>query len=180
MDSSVKHNKTKRDDSKVKINKQTQHIKPPSKSRETTIQVETDVGSFPNVIESAGEKEKEFILVKNKKSRRSDRTIVGSGKAEEMSIKGVPKYGYLHVCKLDPTLKSEMIIKHLNKKGFTGILCEKLESKRPGEYSSFKITVPADKFEALKSPDLWPEGSRLNHFLFRLNRGKIPNTIQNA
>ncbi|XP_044747663.1 uncharacterized protein LOC123308918 [Coccinella septempunctata] len=118
--------------------------------------------------------EDNFIPVRNKRTKRVDKTIVGSGKAEEMSIRGIPKYGYLHVCKLDPSLKPDLIVKHLNTNGFVGVICEKLESKRPKEYLSFKITVPAEDFEAVKNPDLWPTGSRINHFLFRLNRMKTP------
>lgn len=113
-----------------------------------------------------------FTMVKNRKSRRMDRSIVGSGMADDMLIKGVPKYGYLHVCKLDPTLKSEKLARYLDNKGFTGVICEKLESKRPKEYSSFKLTVPAQQFENIKNPNLWPEGSRISHFLFRLNKSK--------
>ncbi|XP_044753948.1 uncharacterized protein LOC123313237 [Coccinella septempunctata] len=74
-----------------------------------------------------------------------------------MSIKGAIKYGYLHVCKLDPSLKPEALVEHLNTNGFNNIICEKLESKRPEEYSSFKLTVPAQNFEEIKNPALWPE-----------------------
>lgn len=159
--------------SKVEKIKKPQQDQLPSNSK--LAETKDSTNSCPSTSESQKIKEDEFITVRNKKPRRIDRSIVGSGKPDGMSIKGALKYGYLHVCKLEPSLQPEILVKHLNTKGFNDIICEKLESKRPKEYSSFKITVPAQNFEDLKKPELWPEGSRINHFLFRLNRSKTLN-----
>ncbi|KAL3277928.1 hypothetical protein HHI36_013269 [Cryptolaemus montrouzieri] len=55
------------------------------------------------------------------------------------SITGMKILNHMHVCKLDPNLKEDQIIEHLRENGFQDVRCIKMESKRPEEYSSFRI-----------------------------------------
>lgn len=52
--------------------------------------------------------------------------------------------------------------------------CMKIISNRPEEYSFFKhLTFLESKYEALKNPEIWPEGVRINNFLFRQIKSKM-------
>lgn len=107
-----------------------------------------------------------------KKSKKLDKSILGSGKGAKISIEAAPKFKYIHVCNLHPSLGEEILTQHLVANGFSEVNCKKLDSRRPDEYSSFKVGVPSGEFEALKHPDIWPEGSRINNFLLHLSRRK--------
>lgn len=118
-------------------------------------------------------KEDPFTIVKNKrKSKRSDKSIIGSGKGSKISIESAPLFHYFHICRLHPNLGEEDLMKHLSVNGFSDVKCSKLNSRRPEEYSSFKIGVPISKSKDFKNPDVWPEGVRINDFLYRLSMKK--------
>lgn len=83
-------------------------------------------------------------------------------------MRAVKQYSHVHVSNLDPNVTEEDILSHLEKNNFTGVKCTKMNSNRPTEYSSFKLSVYSEDFDKIKQPTLWPEGSRINNFLFRL------------
>ncbi|KAK9872182.1 hypothetical protein WA026_016236 [Henosepilachna vigintioctopunctata] len=107
------------------------------------------------------------------KRTRKNMSINGTGQGNKVTIKGVMAYSHLHICKLDPNLTEEEIIQYLRDNDFTDIRCVKLVSRRPEEYSSFKISAPREVVESLKNPDIWPVGSRINPFLYHLDRKKV-------
>lgn len=126
-----------------------------------------------NSIENPSPAEETFIQVeKKRKHKKADRSIIGSGKGPKIGIEAAPRFSFVHVCRLHPTLGEDILVEHLKANGFSDVTCLKLESRRPEEYSSFKVGVPTRDFEALKNPEIWPEGSKINNFLLHLSQRK--------
>ncbi|KAK9754986.1 hypothetical protein QE152_g786 [Popillia japonica] len=76
--------------------------------------------------------------------------------------------------KLDKDTSVNDIQGYLKSKNFKDIICEKLASKHPDEYASFKISVPITILEEIKSPNLWPVGTCIDRFLLNLGQKKRP------
>lgn len=51
--------------------------------------------------------------------------------------------------------------------------CEKLQSKHPDKYSSFKTTIDAKNIARAKERDAWPNGAYVSKF-FRRSMGERP------
>lgn len=98
------------------------------------------------------------------------KTVLGTGKINE--IKAITLYSHAHISNLDPELTADKILQYLNKNDLKEVKCIKLKSNRPDEYSSFKISVPSSEFTKVKDPTLWPEGTRINNFLFHLMKNQ--------
>ncbi|KAK9731398.1 hypothetical protein QE152_g13717 [Popillia japonica] len=133
----------------------------------------------------------EFMLVARKRMRRNF-TVFGTG--NDCLIKGVTPYKHYHVCGLGPDTTSDEIMAHLSQKNFTKINCEKMNAKRPTDYSSFKISVPLKNFTKINcekmnakrptdyssfkisvpldqstdfiNPLIWPTGVKINKYYF--------------
>lgn len=136
------------------------------KPNELSLSVPTSINTNSQV---QSDTDSGFTSVENKrKSKRSMKGIIGTSQNVNLTISSAPKWGYLHVSNLDPSLGEDVLMKHLEANGIENSKCIKLKSNRPNEYSSFKITVPDSHFIAAKNPDLWPRGVRVNNFLFRL------------
>ncbi|CAG9816525.1 unnamed protein product [Phaedon cochleariae] len=80
-------------------------------------------------------KEEEWKTVHTRKKPRRN-SIVGNNTDDK--IKGVPKYVFLHVCRVDP-VTTQQDLKDQLKKHFPEVTCELLTSKQPTIYSSFKV-----------------------------------------
>lgn len=106
-----------------------------------------------------------------KKGRSSNVPIVGNLNSSDVKIRAVPRTTSLHVYRLHPETSVDDVLSHLESK-FPGVLCEKLNSKFPELYSSFKITVRSDLAEEIMSPSTWPDGTCVNKFF--LQRPKKP------
>lgn len=104
-----------------------------------------------------------------KKSNRKSTIICGSNNTETV-IKGVVKYAHLHVFRLAPTVTEDNLKDYLTSKGIDKLKCEKLISKHPDDYSSFKVSVPMDMLERVKQPTMWPENVCVNRFFHHLTR----------
>lgn len=100
------------------------------------------------------------------KRKRKIRKYGILGKTEE--FKAITSLSHIHVSNLDPKLNPEKIIKYLTDHSFKEVKCTRLRSNRPEEYSSFEISVMSADSDKVKNPDLWPEGTRINNFLFHL------------
>lgn len=87
-------------------------------------------------------------------------------------LKGEKRYGHLRVYGLDLKTTDKDIIQYLESKQFANVNCEKLVSRRPQEYSSFKLSFPLKDLEHINNSELWPEGVKLNHFFFKIGRKK--------
>lgn len=114
----------------------------------------------------------EWTIQKPRKRRGNKlEVIIGSNK-NECDIKGVSKFRHFHVYRLEPTMTSEKLINYIKTKNIPDVMCEKLNSKYPEEYSSFKISVPEAYANQVITPEMWPEGICINRFLFHLTKKK--------
>ncbi|KAK9871499.1 hypothetical protein WA026_012870 [Henosepilachna vigintioctopunctata] len=104
-----------------------------------------------------------------------NKIIRGTGQEKNMIIKGIKQLSHTHICKLDPNLKEQDIIQHVKANGINDVQCIKLDSRKPDEYSSFRISVPKNDTEKLRNADIWPEGVIVSPFLFRLYQHKNQN-----
>jgi len=124
-------------------------------------------------------KEWKVVRYKEKKETKTDnqksntfKNISIQGTNKDANIKGAPKWRSFHAYRLSVDTTVESLKKHLEDKNISAVKCEKLNSKHPDEYTSFKISAPSNQTELLLDPKIWPEGVLINHFLERLKRGK--------
>lgn len=106
----------------------------------------------------------DFTLVVNRKRNKTRSDTVIKGSATNSILKGVEKQAHLHVYRLDKSTNVEDIVTHLKSNQFNKISCEKLQSKHPEEYTSFKISVPISDLDKIKNPDIWPTGTCINRY----------------
>lgn len=109
----------------------------------------------------------EFQTVRRRqKANYKSKTIKGS--ALSSNLKAIVKFNHVYVTRLDKTITVEDINKYLNEKGFAVVNCEKMNSKRPDIYSSFRVGVPVNDINKLKQADIWPVGAYVNTFFWRM------------
>lgn len=101
---------------------------------------------------------------KHNKSKQS-KPIIGSG-VNDGFLKGIPRMVHFHVTRLQPDTSEDMVVNHL-RSIVSVVTCEKLSSKAPNVYSSFKISVPSKDIKSIMDPNSWPEGVRINKFFYR-------------
>lgn len=99
------------------------------------------------------------------KRYRKSNIIYGTAESN-CNIKAVAKYAHLHVYRLDPKLSLEEMDDYLKSQNISNAKLEKLPSKRPEEYSSFRVSVPMDIMNDVKNPSLWPKDACINRFFF--------------
>lgn len=116
--------------------------------------------------------ESQFTTVINRKRKRN---IIQGTASNGSSIKGAERYAHLHIYGLDVHTSIADIEKHLEENKILNCKCEQLQSRRPTEYSSFKISCKMEELDKIKSPDLWPMGVKLNRFFFTVQQ-KIRTT----
>lgn len=90
------------------------------------------------------------------------------------------KYSYAYVSKLDKDTTTEDILNYLKNKGFDDIKCEKMNSKRPDIYASFRIGVPMQKFSDLNNPNIWPVARSLIVFSGRAGQQRMQSNQQRS
>lgn len=104
-----------------------------------------------------------------KKKRDNGRLEVIRGTGQSSSeIKGAVQFSHFHVFRLEPNITANSLINYLNSKNINEVTCEKLNSKHPAEYSSYKVSVPTKYAEEIMKPETWPENVCINRFLQRL------------
>ncbi|KAG5882741.1 hypothetical protein JTB14_032339 [Gonioctena quinquepunctata] len=105
------------------------------------------------------------------KPRRKNNIIFGRANNNN-SFVGVTRYIDFHVfrCPLDMT--SVELENYLKTKNILNTKCEKMKSKYPEIYTSFKVSVPANFTKQFTDPEIWPEYVGVNRFNSRfLRRG---------
>ena len=107
----------------------------------------------------------DFITVVGRKRRQQNI-------ATDIALKGTLEYAHLHVCGLEPNTSETDIMTYLTSKNIKNAKCSKIDSKRPEEYASFKLSVPKNIQEEAKKPELWPSGVRINRFLESIYKRK--------
>ena len=118
------------------------------------------------------EDKNDFKLVRSR--RRRSTTIQGAAQGAELTLKGIPSYGYLHIYRLDPGTTEDELVSYLTNKNIKYPSCTKLVAKHPEIYSSFKIQFDINDLEKLQKPDFWPRGSRVNRFFHRIPQQEKP------
>lgn len=106
----------------------------------------------------------EWEFPKRRRNVRRTRAIYGKA-LDETSFKGVAKYIDYHVYRLPPEFNEENVITYLKSKNVTDIKCQKMTSRYPNEYSSFKISVSLREDRIFRNPNIWPEFCVINRFL---------------
>lgn len=117
-----------------------------------------------------------WITVEREGRRKKSRTIVGTGNASNAKtkfIKAAPSMTYFHVFKLDPSVTAEDIVHYLRPQ-FPEATCNKLTSKYPDEYSSFKVGVFENNASMFLEPSRWATGTRINKFFHPRKKNSTP------
>lgn len=91
---------------------------------------------------------------------------MGTLKSDLLHVVPKKQLSHLHISRLSPKT-TEADLERFFKQHIQDISCEKLNSKQPDVYSSFKVTVPADFLEKALSPEFWPEGVAINKFFMK-------------
>lgn len=117
-------------------------------------------------------------LQKKKKSLDKNRPIIGIGNNDNQNsnivLKSVSKLAFLHVYKLHPETKVDDLREYLIQR-FPEIQVEKLTSKYPEHYSSFKITLNESHLSDAMNPEIWPENTHVNRFFHSRKRPTTPS-----
>lgn len=101
------------------------------------------------------------VVQKNKKHRK---TITGTGL--NCKLKAAPSYVYFHVYRLDPSCTEQDLKSYLSTI-FPEVMCYKLDSKYPSEYSSFKVGVFENHATNIMDSTIWSPGTKINKFFYR-------------
>lgn len=114
----------------------------------------------------------DFQLVRRqRKSNSKGNTITGT--APSSNLKAITKYNYVYVTRLDKTTSVEDIVGYLKEKNFLNVICDKMSSKKPDVYSSFRVGVPFNEINKLKEPEVWPMGAYVNTFFWKMKPHQI-------
>lgn len=102
--------------------------------------------------------------VSYKRKDRNKPTLVGTGlDICAGGLKAVPSLTYFHVYQLDPKTKDSDLMLYL-KTMFSEVTCERLDSKYPDIYASFKVGIFDKNIDNFLKPNIWPEGTKINKF----------------
>nr|CAH7756466.1 unnamed protein product [Callosobruchus chinensis] len=93
-----------------------------------------------------------------KVERKPRRNNVVIGNRDDTNIKGVPKYTYLHVYRIDKETTVESLTALLANH-FPEVICESITPKHPEMYSSFRIGIYDRNFRKAMDPSIWPSGA---------------------
>lgn len=107
-----------------------------------------------------------FKNVINKKKTR--RFVVGRNSQDGTNIKvqTIPKTVDLHVTRLAPGTKPE-VLKSALINTFPEIICEPHQSKHPDVYTSMKVTISQENYSKAWRRDAWPNGALVSRFFVK-------------
>lgn len=113
--------------------------------------------------EKNSDSEWKFVKNKNRKPRKT--LVVGtySGAAD---VEGLDKFKAFHVSNLKPDTSVENLQNFLKNK-FSNVICEKLSSRYPNSYSSFKVLIPSSEYNKALEGSNWPNKVNVHHFFHR-------------
>lgn len=112
----------------------------------------------------------------NKRShmtKRSRNILVGQAKnlPGNSLLKSAATFRHFHTTNWDPNTSEGVLLEYL-KEFVPEVHIEKLASRQPSRYASFKVSVPFADVDKLTRPDIWPSGVSLNQF-FRPKESSI-------
>ena len=86
-------------------------------------------------------------------------------------MKSAPKKAFLYVSRLQSTTEASDVISYL-KPTFPEVECEKLISKFPQHYASFKVAIDLVNLDEAMKSSTWPYGSFVTRFFHRTSKEK--------
>lgn len=98
---------------------------------------------------------------------RSRNILIGDAKCiqDKSSLKSAKFVAlkHFHTTNWDPETSDEALLSHLRVL-VSKVEVEKLNSRNPSLYASFKVSVPAEEAEKITKPEVWPVGVRVSKF----------------
>lgn len=99
--------------------------------------------------------------------KRSRNILIGDAKdlPSTTSLKSANESArrHFHTTNWDSNTREEVLLSYL--KSFSPqVSVEKLNSRDPERYASFKVSVPISDVPAITKPEIWPSGVRVNQF----------------
>lgn len=109
-----------------------------------------------------------------RKQRPNKRSIIGNVEPNDtIKFKSVSKRESLFISRLDAATEIKDIVQHLAKTA-PEVTCEKLTSKYPTHYSSFKVTVNAQNLDTILDANQWPKGVYVTKFFYPRRQNQPP------
>lgn len=85
---------------------------------------------------------------------------------EDCGLRVAPKLSGVFLSGFDQGTKADDLLKFLEDNNLReGCSCERMDAVKGRRVGSFKLLVPISNKEKIMSPELWPEGVVINHFL---------------
>ncbi|KAK9752996.1 hypothetical protein QE152_g3783 [Popillia japonica] len=126
--------------------------------------VEEDGSANERLEKTTTAAEDEFKLVG---SRRKRKTNIIRGSAENnLTIRAVKRLCHMHVYGLAVETSETDLKSYLVSCNVRDVSCERLQARRPNDYSSFKVSCELDDMDIMKDPNIWPKGTKINRFFF--------------
>lgn len=114
----------------------------------------------------------DWNVVSHKRSfRKRKQTLVVGNCSENLSVEGIGRFSIFHVTNLKPETTEKNLQEFLVQK-FSFVQCEKLTSRYPKSYSSFKVLIPSSEYEKALNGSNWPNNANIHRFFHpkRTNR----------
>lgn len=135
-----------------------------NRSRGTTVDNSQTVDIGANCAVGDGLlKRNAFTSSKLSNNMKNKSFIIGNN---SKSLKTAPKLAFLYVSRLDPVTVADDLAGVLKPK-LPEVTCEKIESKYPQHYSSFKVKIYLHNFETAMDASIWPAGCYVSRFFHR-------------
>lgn len=102
----------------------------------------------------------------NSRPRNKPKTLlVGKMHMDNVYLKAAQKVSlkYFHITNFAPETEIDTLREYLITLS-SEIKIEKINSRRPEIYSSFKLSIPETDVDTIMNPDIWPEGVVINQF----------------
>lgn len=80
-------------------------------------------------------------------------------------------FRHFHTTNWDPKTEETAVLEYLRSVA-SEVQVEKLNSRNPSRYASFKVSLPKDEADKITKPEIWPSGILVNQFF----RGRYTNT----
>lgn len=98
----------------------------------------------------------------SRRNNARNNPIIGS--SHNSKFQAAPRLSFLHVYKLHPDTTATQLKEYLQPL-LPEVECDKMESRYPKYYSSFKITINESNLEKAQDPSIWPAGVHVNRFI---------------
>lgn len=109
-----------------------------------------------------------WTTINRRKYPKIDRPepIKGTGvNSNELGFPLAQKQSWLFISGYGANAPPEIVSKYLREKINIECVCEKIKTRKDHFQSSFKVRIPSNNVADVLSPDLWPEGIMVNHFM---------------